>query len=559
MLAVFIFFYIFSYIGQSNNITKNQLSALAINYEYTLNSYTDLAEALIIDNSIQNYLMSDEDDGYNLADGAKNTLQNAVNMYSNLVFIAVISNNQDNILYKGNSAKISDSFNTIYKDDYSKSVYCCESGPMRMNYSDVFSGKGNNTLNLYIPVYSTSIINKQVGLLCMIFDSALFNGLSGSQKINFNSQVMIVDSAKAIISGSSQNMTGNKFQYANLVKGNVGNFVAENSLFNYRKIDKWKFYLISKIPLMDMYRNSILVIVLLTIIFVTITYFSLIICKRIIDRTYRPLDNAVKVMNSVAEGKLDVRISLKNVGIDFLNMANGFNYMMDEMNTLMKQVKLEQQQMDQIRFNALQSQIQPHFLYNALDSVHWQAISTGNNELSSFVKALAQYYRLCLSNGKDVICLEQEIEHVKNYLVIQNIRYDDIIKSEIEMDEDCRIAMIPKITLQPLVENSIYHGIKVKDGEKGKIKINAYRRDDDIFVVVADNGIGMSADQIERMNRSITEFDVDSGYGIRNVNKRLKLLFGDEYGLHYEKNDCGGVTVTVHLPGRAIQKYEEVL
>ena len=129
----------------------------------------------------------------------------------------------------------------------------------------------------------------------------------------------------------------------------------------------------------------------------------------------------------------------------------------------------------------------------------------------------------------------------------------------IEMDDDCRKFLIPKITLQPLIENSIYHGMKVKEGRKGEIKITIRKKDDDVIIVVADNGTGMSDEQIRTMNNSISNYDKDFGYGIRNVNKRIEILFGKGYGLHFDKNDTGGVTVTIRLPAQKEKKYNEVL
>lgn len=122
------------------------------------------------------------------------------------------------------------------------------------------------------------------------------------------------------------------------------------------------------------------------------------------------------------------------MGEDFAKLAIGFNSMMDEIEVLMEQVKLEQHQLEQIRFNALQSQIQPHFLYNTLECIHWQAIAEGNKEISTMVKALAKYYRICLSKGHDVITLREEVEHIRNYMIIQNMRYDNIIGSEIVVE-----------------------------------------------------------------------------------------------------------------------------
>lgn len=563
LLVVFTSFYVTSYIRQANNLTKSQLSALATNYEYILNSYNGLVETLIIDNSVQEYLSEEKNSSNSiyLSFNAKNTLQNAVNMYPSLNYIAIVSKDSSEILNKGNITQISSRFANIYKDDYAKSIYCCSEGPLRMNYSDAYLGHGNKTINLYIPVYSTSVIHRQIGLLCVIFNDSLFQVLSNSDTVNINSQapVMLINDTQIISSDSKNAPIGKRFSQMASLQGTSGDFVSQSNLYNYQKINKWNFYLVSQIPLVEMYRNCILVLLILTVLLILLTFVSLTVCKKIINRTYTPLERVVQAMNSVAEGKLDVRIKMNKVGSDFEKLTNGFNYMMDEMNTLMIQVKTEQQQMDQIRFNALQSQIQPHFLYNALDSIHWKAMADGNHELSEFVKVLAQYYRISLSKGKDIISLRQEIEHVRNYLIIQNMRFDEVIYSDFDIEEGCLNTLIPKITLQPLVENSIYHGIRIKDGKSGKIKISAFRKDNDVYVEVEDNGSGMTDNEIEKMNRSIQRTDTEIGYGIRNVNRRLVLLFGSQYGLHYSRNESSGITVTVHLPGTVTLSSEEVL
>lgn len=562
LLVVFTSFYASSYISQANNLTKSQLSALATNYEYILNSYNGLIETLAIDSSVQDYLNGGgSSNSIELSCNAKNMLQNAVNMYSSIDYIAVVSEDSSEIISKGTSPQISYTFANLYKDDYRNSISCCSAGALRISYSDVYLGRGSKSINLYIPVYSTSVVNQQIGLLCVIFNDSLFQVLSNSSTVDRNSQtpVMQLNNTQIISSYAGNNQIGKQFDHMSSLQGDSGDFVSQNNLYNYQKINQWKFYLVSQIPLMEMYRNCIIVLLLLTVILIVLTYVSLIICKKIINRTYTPLERVVQAMNSVAEGKLDARIKMKNMGSDFEKLTNGFNYMMDEMNTLMKQVKSEQQQMDQIRFNALQSQIQPHFLYNALDSIHWKAMADGNYELSEFVKVLAQYYRICLSKGKDIISLEQEIEHVRNYLIIQNMRFDEVIYSDFEIEECCRSASIPKITLQPLVENSIYHGIRINDGKSGKIRISAFREENYINVLVADNGPGMTDDEIENMNRSLQQTGTEIGYGIRNVNRRLVLLFGSQYGLHYSRNESGGITVTVHLPANPTLSDKEVL
>lgn len=203
-----------------------------------------------------------------------------------------------------------------------------------------------------------------------------------------------------------------------------------------------------------------MVVVILVLIIVLIIVS--IIIRALVRKMYQPLNKVVSKMDHVATGSLRTRINVDNMGEDFAKLAIGFNSMMDEIEVLMEQVKLEQHQLEQIRFNALQSQIQPHFLYNTLECIHWQAIAEGNKEISTMVKALAKYYRICLSKGHDVITIREEVEHIRNYMIIQNMRYDNIIGSEIVVESQVEESLIPKLTLQPLVENSIYHGMKVK-------------------------------------------------------------------------------------------------
>ena len=554
--------YFSSFIRQSNNIIRYQLSTLADNYEYTLNSYKNLAESLIIDDSIQDYVLSEgrsDREYFTLFTNAKNTLQNAVNMHSEIRYISVVSSNFNDVLFKGYETSTANIFTKVYKSDYENSIICRNPGTLRMSFNDTYTKRADKMLNIYMPIYSISKMINEIGLLCIILDGSLFESLSNRNTMDFDSEIILIDVTNSIMSCSDESLIGTKFEFADKLVETSGNFKHGNNLYNYTKVGKWNYYLISRVPLANMYKDSIVVILLMISVSVCIAYFGIVICKRIIRKEYRPIDTVLQGINRAAEGKLDTRINMENVGVDFTKLANGFNYMMGEIRTLMEQVKLEQLQMDQIRFNALQSQIQPHFLYNTLECIHWQASADGNKEVSVLVRALAQFYRLCLSDGKDVISMEQEIEHAKNYLIIQNMRYDNIIKSTIEMDEDCREVLIPKITLQPLIENSIYHGIKVREGKKGELWMTVHRKEDDVYIILADNGTGMEEDQIERMNNSISEYDKDFGYGIRNVNRRIEILFGKKYGLHYDKNEMGGVTVTIRLPAHKIVKCVEVL
>lgn len=287
---------------------------------------------------------------------------------------------------------------------------------------------------------------------------------------------------------------------------------------------------------------------MLVFVIVGMTVLSIFLLRKMMKAFYEPLDRVVVAMDDVSEGRLDKRINQSSMDEDSRKLAEGFNTMMDEIDGLMEQVKVEQHQIEQIRFNALQSQIKPHFLYNTLECIHWQALADGNKEICTMVKALAQYYRIVLSRGKEIIPLKQELEHIRSYLVIQNMRYDNIIELEDRIPEEFHSLLIPKMTLQPLIENAIYHGIRIKEGEKGVVTLRIHRENQDVYLQVCDSGSGMSQEKIDEMNQSISRHDETFGYGVRNVNKRIELLFGKEYGLRFFKNEFGGVTVEIHLP-----------
>ena len=416
-----------------------------------------------------------------------------------------------------------------------------------MCFNNAYFNGSKYTLNIYFPIYDTNRVLGELGLLCMNFtDPSLLQILEYDSSNKLES--MVVDTDGMMISARDKDKIGTNVDFIPKMKEKSGTFSMGGRLYIYQKVSDWRFYVVSSVPMMELYKSSIRTIFLMAFILLFLLTISLLVVKRIISKVYHPLDKVVRKMDDVASGSLKTRINVEHMGEDFTKLAVGFNSMMEEILVLMEQVKMEQHQIEQIRFNALQSQIQPHFLYNTLECIHWQAMVDGNGEISTLVKALAKYYRICLSGGHDVIPLKMELEHVRNYLIIQNMRYDDIIGSEFDVEEAASDVMIPKLTLQPLVENSIYHGIKVKEGKTGSLFLKVRKRSSDVLITLADTGTGMSQQQIDEMNQHLSEYDDSFGYGVRNVNKRIELLYGEEFGLYYLRNESGGVTVEIRLP-----------
>lgn len=533
---------------QSIELLQAQNSTTAENFKSSLDNYKTLAIATVMDTSIQQYLkaVNYNKEAGGLKSSAFNILASISNMHSDMNFIAVVGKSPDDYIYKGQIAISAAQFSQVYTFD-AQQCKTVQDSSIKMCFNNAYFNGSKYTLNIYFPIYDTNRVLGELGLLCMNFtDPSLLQILEYDSSNKLES--MVVDTDGMMISARDKDKIGTNVDFIPKMKEKSGTFSMGGRLYIYQKVSDWRFYVVSSVPMMELYKSSIRTIFLMAFILLFLLTISLLVVKRIISKVYRPLDKVVRKMDDVASGSLKTRINVEHMGEDFTKLAVGFNSMMEEILVLMEQVKMEQHQIEQIRFNALQSQIQPHFLYNTLECIHWQAMVDDNGEISTLVKALAKYYRICLSGGHDVIPLKMELEHVRNYLIIQNMRYDDIIGSEFDVEEAASDVMIPKLTLQPLVENSIYHGIKVKEGKTGSLFLKVRKRSSDVLITLADTGTGMSQQQIDEMNQHLSEYDDSFGYGVRNVNKRIELLYGEEFGLYYLRNESGGVTVEIRLP-----------
>lgn len=274
---------------------------------------------------------------------------------------------------------------------------------------------------------------------------------------------------------------------------------------------------------------------------------TLLLLNRILTGVVKPLKKLEKYMVQVNPDNMDQRMEiLTDDEIGHLSMK--FNQMMDRIRNLKEQVIEEQEDKRKYELQALQAQINPHFLYNTLDSIIWMA-ETNDSNIVAMTEALAKLFRISLNKGNEEISLERELEHVKNYLIIQSMRYADKFTYEISAEPGVERCRTIKLILQPIVENCIYHGIKKKRGT-GKITIRAYRREQNLIIEVSDDGCGMPeeicrkilSDEIESENIS------GSGIGVKNVNERIQIRFGKKYGLSYSSEEGVGTTVTYVLP-----------
>lgn len=235
-----------------------------------------------------------------------------------------------------------------------------------------------------------------------------------------------------------------------------------------------------------------------------------------------------------------------------------------------EQVKEEQKLLRKAEFDLLQSQINPHFLYNTLDAIVWSAEAGNQKQVVSMVGNLSDFFRLSLNKGKETVLVREELQHVRSYLEIQHIRYQDILTYEIDIPEEMNEYRIPKLTVQPIVENALYHGIKNKRGG-GTIRVTGREKNEYYSIFVEDTGKGMTEERLLEVRKAIREGiasrpaggpDVQNSagafttgtsgntavYGLYNVNERIRLTYGEEYGIHIESTLDKGTRVEIRLP-----------
>lgn len=288
-----------------------------------------------------------------------------------------------------------------------------------------------------------------------------------------------------------------------------------------------------------------IVFVILLIIFIVILINSYISFR--VTNPIRELEKSVKALE---EGNLDADIYMGG-SYEVQHLGKSVQDMKFRIKGLMQDIVNEHEEKRKSEFDSLQAQINPHFLYNTLDIIVWQIENEKQSEAVHTVTALARFFRLSLGKGKNIVTVRDEIDHVKNYLMIQHMRFKNKFDYEFDIAEDVLELPSLKLMLQPLVENAIYHGMEFMDGD-GMIMVKAWRKEDELYLSVADNGLGMTEDKVEMIltGESTSGNGRGSGIGVKNVNERIKLYFGEAYGLTIDSEPDEGTTVIIHLPAK---------
>lgn len=265
------------------------------------------------------------------------------------------------------------------------------------------------------------------------------------------------------------------------------------------------------------------------------------------DMVTKPLRKLRESMKAVESGNFNVEIEEPDTGDEISDLFRSFRHMILQIRELIEQNNAEQREKRKSELNALQAQINPHFLYNTLDSIIWMAEGGNRKEVVLMTSSLAKLLRKSISNKNEMVTLQEEIEYTRSYLTIQKMRYMDKLEYEIDVEPAILQMETVKLIIQPLVENAIYHGIKYKEG-KGLVRIEGGFLEDQVVLRVIDNGVGMTKEQLSHVFDERVTDTRKNGVGVLNVHHRIQLYYGQQYGLSYESREGEGVRVSIHLP-----------
>jgi len=302
----------------------------------------------------------------------------------------------------------------------------------------------------------------------------------------------------------------------------------------------------------DMVRNMIILMGVVVLLALMLLFFLLKSSKRLSRKIVDPIDMICERLEAIGKGNLLVKEPIQADVEEIQILSDGIENMVGRLIWQIQKNTEQEKQRRKAELALLQSQVNPHFLYNTLDTIVWLIESGEINGAVKMVTSLSNYFRFSLSRGKNVITLGEEEQHVRSYLEIQQMRYSDILEYEIDIPDHLKQYIIPKLTLQPLVENALYHGIKNRR-RKGVIRLTGREENGHIILEVMDDGRGMSEERLKEIKASLGD-SKGEGFGLRTVHQRIQILFGAEYGLTIESELDVGTKVIVTIPMKTSDK-----
>ncbi|MDY3251046.1 MAG: sensor histidine kinase [Candidatus Choladocola sp.] len=410
----------------------------------------------------------------------------------------------------------------------------------------------------WVVTLSAPVMNKETGKTEGVFfvdlNYSSINSLGQNISLGNRGYVFIVDDEKNIIFHPQQQLlhSGVKTEkIEEVLQEESGSFVTEegenSKLYTFCRSEKTGWTVVGVSYLNELLKNQDEIQQVYYMTAVLLLFAAILLASLISGEISKPLKQLQHSMKEVEKGNFKdaaMRIEGDN---EIADLGTSFQIMTEKIQQLMEQSVQEQREKRKSELNALQSQINPHFLYNTLDSIIWMAESGKNQEVVLMTSSLAKLLRQSISNEDEIVTVEKEIGYTRSYLTIQKMRYKDQLEFEIDVQEEALDMPIVKLVVQPLVENAIYHGIKYAD-HKGMIQVKARIMEEKLVIIISDNGPGMKPEVLAHILEKRSVEGKNGKVGVYNVHNRLQLYYGPEYGLSYESVEGVGTTVFMTIP-----------
>ncbi len=406
-------------------------------------------------------------------------------------------------------------------------------------------------ISIIKPIYVDNV--KKGAVIFNIDSSRLYRSLK-NMRYGDEQNIFLINNKGQVILGEEQYF-GKYYENIDDISDmteNMNGFIreinGEKSLISSVSSEKFDFFYINisqnsvYFKRMSSLRLQIIALILLVLLLsVSLAYFVAL-------KNYRPVTEIISVLDNPESFDVSGDMTKFN---ELRYIAKSIVEQSKENVEIQRELEDKLQKLKNAQLDVLQTQINPHFLYNTLETINWMAVELtgGNNEVSRAVSNLAKFFRTNVGKGNYIISVREEVERTRYYLNILTMRYGNMFTVEWDISEEIMDYRIIKICLQPIIENAVYHGLKPK-GKDGQLKITGYGRDDAIEFIVADNGVGMSAEKLGILNERLKEADYmgESHIGLYNINKRIKIIFGEEYGIRVESEMNTGTKTVVTLP-----------
>lgn len=559
----------------SMNFTRNTVFENSSLYTQTIirqmnqniDSYIDYMEniAYLVSSSedVQEYLFGQTD-----TEGAKERIlgqfETILDSRSDILNVGIIGTNGRMLLNDGKES-VNPDLDLSTQEWYTEALNTNESVSLTSSHvQHIISGERPWVITLSRGIRNLSAGAEKAGVFFIDLNYTAISELCDQNNIGSQGYAFILDAEGNIVYHPQQQQLYNELQTENIdliLEADSDTVIAGSGrserLYSISRSEKTGWTTVDCVSVDELLKESNKAQSVYVIIAVALVIIALFLSRFIAGSITRPIQRLRDSMARVQEGDFKVSDVVENSENEIGSLTKSFNVMTHRIQELMEQNVRDQEEKRKSELKALQSQINPHFLYNTLDSIIWMAEGKKNEEVVLMTASLARLLRQSISNEDEVVPIAQEVEYARGYLTIQKMRYKDKMEFQIDVDPSILRINLIKLVLQPVIENAIYHGLKYKES-RGLLQVKGFMKDGNAVLQVIDNGVGMDGETLAHIYDKHKVNYQSNGVGIYNVQKRLQLYYGNNYGITYESEVGKGTTATITIPGRQEEGSEKV-